>query len=700
MPRDGTLPLAHKHGFLGELAMRQQLLFAWMAWSILASTCWAENTAASLEKLTSEFERYSGAKLVFEAKQLPPGQYHDSMPSLTAENQLAAARIAVDEIHKLPRGFLARIGMKGVGVFKACVSKTGDGFRPYDEKLKGYRYYGIWNGNNGLAAAYYTDEQLPLTLHHEIFHNVDRACSKEDEEPFTRDERWQEVIEGTNRYPALKISSSDLVALRKICQEVLLEDAVSDYAKKSIGEDKAETARHFQSHLADSLVQMTLRSELPGSQRLLHVLMKYEKASGGKANVRWFVDTALGRNSDSAADEWLAELRQPLTVDSIPEIRGLLRKISPAQVDPTSPLMVTAISTSHAILRTELEPRQNDTVFTVRGQEDADGVNWTLRHSLEQYREDAEQLGQWATASAMSDAMLARTTLKNLRLLARFHNFIADRWTITPETERLFDRARDSLVASIPESHHELQTVLKPLSYEELARNIQANGEGVSSALPRRARANRYLASVDEAVADLKVREAIRQVQPACVRIHDGSGVNISSQGRILTNAHVARELGAEMAIEFPDGQKFMARCVAIDRKLDLAICEFRPKEPMSFAKVAATAAKTGSPVVCIGQPGTTTPGGEPTGYQPFNVSVGKIRGYLDNPLGEQSLGRVKHDAWTYWGHSGSPIFDSAGQIVALHNSWDPSTAMRHGVPQQAIAKFLKDCESVRPERE
>ena len=65
-------------------------------------------------------------------------------------------------------------------------------------------------------------------------------------------------------------------------------------------------------------------------------------------------------------------------------------------------------------------------------------------------------------------------------------------------------------------------------------------------------------------------------------------------------------------------------------------------------------------------------------------VSGGRI-----TSLGPQSLGRTKHDAWTYWGHSGSPLFDPSGGIVALHNSWDSKTAMRHAVPHEAIEAFL-----------
>ncbi len=98
-----------------------------------------------------------------------------------------------------------------------------------------------------------------------------------------------------------------------------------------------------------------------------------------------------------------------------------------------------------------------------------------------------------------------------------------------------------------------------------------------------------------------------------------------------------------------------------------------------------------GTRVVVIGHPGRWTPDGDPTGYQPWNVSTGRIRAFADDPLGDQRMGGTSHDAWTYWGHSGSPLFDEAGGIAALHNSWDSTTAMRHAVRYEAIRAFLDD---------
>jgi hypothetical protein len=39
----------------------------------------------------------------------------------------------------------------------------------------------------------------------------------------------------------------------------------------------------------------------------------------------------------------------------------------------------------------------------------------------------------------------------------------------------------------------------------------------------------------------------------------------------------------------------------------------------------------------------------------------------------------MEHTCWTYWGHSGAPLFDESGALVGLHCAWDPSSGIRHG---------------------
>lgn len=258
----------------------------------------------SLPQLEKAFTDYCGSRLVFAAKDLPEGEYHDRMPSLDAHGRLRAARIALREIRKLPPRYLEKMGLKAVGIFAACVSNQGDGFRPYDDSLMGYRFFGIYNGKNALAAAYYSDAQLPTTLHHEIFHHVDATLNGQTKYTihFVRDERFAAALSGAQRYPPLRLVEADLAALRKISKGLVLEKAVSSYAEKSVGEDKAETARYLMTALPDALVQMATRAELAGTQRMLHVLHKYGQAIPDGPRDAWFVSVALGRSQEKKPD--------------------------------------------------------------------------------------------------------------------------------------------------------------------------------------------------------------------------------------------------------------------------------------------------------------------------------------------------------------------------------------------------------------
>ena len=127
--------------------------------------------ADDLAALSREFESWTGAALVFDRAELPTGRWFEQMPALAAKDRERAARILVVEARHYPKGWLATIGLRSVGVFAGLASDRGDGFRPWDDELGGYRYFGLWNGADAVAAAYYTDGQLPLTFHHEVFHH-------------------------------------------------------------------------------------------------------------------------------------------------------------------------------------------------------------------------------------------------------------------------------------------------------------------------------------------------------------------------------------------------------------------------------------------------------------------------------------------------------------------------------------------------
>lgn len=665
----------------------------------------ADEQDAEVSALSADFERYSGAKLVFAVADLPPGKYHDKMAVLSGARKRSAARIACREARKLPRGYLGAIGLKAVGIFESCVSLQGDGFRPFNDELGGYRYYGIYNGADAVAGAYYTDEQLPLTFHHEIFHHVDRVVQKSM--PDNNGKRFAAALDATHPYPPPVISPADLELLRQRCEGELLETTVSEYAAKNAAEDKAETARHLMSTLADSLVQVVERPQLPGSQRLLHVLDLYAKAlPEGGPRIEWFVNLALHRPNRTElatndAGGTARRLIEPLqsfvnrqagqAAPSAETIRHTLAEAQQAAAqgirgETADELAQAAAAATERLLADRICPSGDAKRFVVRGREDADGVNWTLRRDLNEFGRDAVRLREIA---ACQPDVLSRTLLRSLRWIAQWYTYIASRWEVTAGTMQLFEQLRATLVDSLPDEQADLAAAVVSTELGELADKLSADGTWSASAGPLEP-INRYLKNVDEEIDDVALRRAIRRVQPACVRLGGGSGVNFTPQGHVLTAAHVARQVGARLTAEFPDGRQFTAECIALDKRLDVALCRLIDAPRLPFASLAAAPPTVGTQVVCIGQPGTRTPAGEPTDYQPFHVSTGEIRGFLDDRLGDQTLGRTKHDAWTYWGHSGSPLFNKDGEIVAMHNSWDNRTAMRHAVTYEALAEFLK----------
>jgi S1-C subfamily serine protease len=198
---------------------------------------------------------------------------------------------------------------------------------------------------------------------------------------------------------------------------------------------------------------------------------------------------------------------------------------------------------------------------------------------------------------------------------------------------------------------------------------------------------NPQLAAVDRAIDDTGLRAIVRGVEPAVVRIGGATGVIVHPRGVVLTAAHVAEREGARYDVDLADGRRLPARCTVVDDKLDLAIVEIAGEVDLPFLSIAPAAPAAGAPIVVIGYP---------RGPMRLVTVIGAIRGFVGDPLGEQRLGHTKHDAPTSDGHSGSPVLDAHGQLVALHNSWDERTRMRHAVTWQAVTAFLRAAQARR----
>ncbi|KAK2783900.1 hypothetical protein FQN52_009419 [Onygenales sp. PD_12] len=199
-----------------------------------------------------------------------------------------------------------------------------------------------------------------------------------------------------------------------------------------------------------------------------------------------------------------------------------------------------------------------------------------------------------------------------------------------------------------------------------------------------------------------------------------GSAVCIDPAGWVITCAHCFGDTEEEYEASskrrwllFYDGRAVQVECRVWDGKRDIALLKIVAIEwdadaggeimigPFPFVRLCARNPEAKTHIICIGQPGSEdleSATARKTDYNLIEVSEGMFRGMIPgaDPQDNSEIGTLKHDAWTYWGHSGAPLLREAdGGLVGLHSSWDDQTAMRHGVPLVAIEHFLKECQGV-----
>lgn len=606
--------------------------------------------ATQRRNLQDRFLERTGARIVFSRNELAEGTYYDSLPPLPLERQVRAAEMAVREAQKYPKEFLAKIGLKTFGIFEACISHTNDGFHDYDPRYGGYRWYGLYNFGHGAVGAYYTDAQLPLTIHHEIFHAVDAHYRGEKGTRHYESDnlRFSQAIQGDVRYPSLALPPSTLAELKKIARGFVLQDAVSAYTTKSPDEDQAETARHFMMNIADSLIQAAERPQLPGSQRILHILDQYRTCVGNGPDALWFAAVALGVPQPESF---------PSKAPPQPNGADLGTTLKPSEsLDPSE--------ITRSLLATITNERR---AFIVRGTAVDDyQPNLALQDDIRSFATTAKLLE--GIQEKTKNRYRAEDDIREiLGLLEAYEGFINLNYKVSRETRKIFQETRRELLDILPERPRR----------ELLPRLLNWH----------------YLGKVDRAIhaafADKhnvkEIAATIRSAQPAVVLVDRASGFNINADGTILTNAHVTKELGRTMKVQFPNGDIFDGECTHIDEEIDLALLKLKDtRKKLPFVKFSNEEAPVGSEIVLIGQPDT---------YDGWHVSTGKIINYHPHPhtaVDGYPLGGIEHSGWTFWGNSGSPILNLKGLVVGTHNTYDDKRNMRCGVRYQPTIDFLK----------
>ncbi|MGA2039229.1 MAG: trypsin-like peptidase domain-containing protein [Bryobacteraceae bacterium] len=175
--------------------------------------------------------------------------------------------------------------------------------------------------------------------------------------------------------------------------------------------------------------------------------------------------------------------------------------------------------------------------------------------------------------------------------------------------------------------------------------------------------------------------EVAERLRRSTVQIHSrsgrgsGSGVIWSTDGLVVTNAHVAR--GADLEVQLWDGRRLPARVLARDPRRDLASLRVAVASLDAVAAGNSSSLRPGELVIAVGSP-LGFAGAVSTGVV---HSVGPIRG-----MGNVSW--IRAQVRLAPGNSGGPLANAEGRVIGIN------TAIINGlgiaVPSNEAADFVR----------
>ncbi len=152
-----------------------------------------------------------------------------------------------------------------------------------------------------------------------------------------------------------------------------------------------------------------------------------------------------------------------------------------------------------------------------------------------------------------------------------------------------------------------------------------------------------------------------------------GTGIVLTSSGRILTNNHVIAGATTIRVVVPKTTQTYTARVVGYDTTSDVAVLQLQKAPHLKTVTTgSASNLKLGTRVTAVGNAGgtgrLTSSRGKVTG---LNRSI-MVQG--DNGTTEQLTGLIETNAALQPGDSGGPLLNSAGRVVGIDTAASSST--------------------------
>lgn len=172
-----------------------------------------------------------------------------------------------------------------------------------------------------------------------------------------------------------------------------------------------------------------------------------------------------------------------------------------------------------------------------------------------------------------------------------------------------------------------------------------------------------------------------RSGEPAEARI--GTGFIVGSDGYIVTNHHIIRDVTGELNVIFVDGSRSVATVVGSDAFTDTALLKINAAGLTTLPFGNSDQLETGQTVFAIGN-----------SYGEFQNTVtrGVISG-LGRILSPKEEGRrlqnlIQTDAAIYSGNSGGPLINLKGEVIGM-NTLKDSSGFGFSVPINTVSTII-----------
>jgi S1-C subfamily serine protease len=187
------------------------------------------------------------------------------------------------------------------------------------------------------------------------------------------------------------------------------------------------------------------------------------------------------------------------------------------------------------------------------------------------------------------------------------------------------------------------------------------------------------LARVSPSVVSIQLGQASAD---QVVQFGAGSGVIISADGLVLTNAHVVD--GADVIqVRLSDDRTIRADLVGTSPSHDIALVRLREAKDLQPATLGSSeAAQVGDQVVAIGN--ALALGDTPT--VTTGIISAKGRALQDGEVTLENL--MQTDAAINKGNSGGPLLDAAGRVIGINSA---------GIPGAENLGFAIEIDAIRP---